>query len=80
MPSSPVVRPVRICVLAIWSLVLGVIGFCAGIPAVGAVLCGHVGLSRIKRSGGGLSGAGWAIAGLILGYLGLLFWALIIPL
>ncbi len=57
--------------LAIWSLVLGVLGmFCfsilAGIPAV---ICGHTALSRIKRSGGMLEGKGLAIGGLVTGYL-----------
>src|SRR5215471_8069212 len=57
--------------LAIWSLALGILSlFClsilAGIPAV---ICGHVALSRIKRSGGVLRGAGFAIGGLVAGYL-----------
>jgi len=62
--------------LSIWSLVLGIIslvgcafgGFLAGIPAV---ICGHIGLSRIKRLPS-LGGRGMAIAGLITGYLGIL--------
>jgi type II secretory pathway pseudopilin PulG len=62
--------------LSIWSLVLGIIslvgcafgGFLAGIPAV---ICGHIGLSRIKRQPS-LGGRGMAIAGLITGYLGIL--------
>ncbi|HTL59534.1 MAG TPA: DUF4190 domain-containing protein [Candidatus Limnocylindrales bacterium] len=57
--------------LAIWSLVLGILGvFCfsiiAGIPAV---IFGHTALSRIKRSGGMLEGNGLAIGGLVTGYL-----------
>jgi type II secretory pathway pseudopilin PulG len=62
--------------LSIWALVLGIIslvgcafgGFLAGIPAV---ICGHIGLSRIKRQPS-LGGRGMAIAGLITGYLGIL--------
>ena len=62
--------------LTIWALVLGIIslvgcafgGFLAGIPAV---ICGHIGLSRIKRQPS-LGGRGMAIAGLITGYLGIL--------
>jgi type II secretory pathway pseudopilin PulG len=62
--------------LSIWSLVLGIIsilgcsfgGFIVGIPAV---ICGHIGLSRIKRQPS-LGGRGMAIAGLITGYLGIL--------
>lgn len=53
------------------SLVLGLLSFfCGGImTAIPAVICGHVGLSRIKKSGGALSGNGQAIAGMIMGYL-----------
>jgi len=62
--------------LSIWALVLGIIslvgcsvgGFIVGIPAV---ICGHIGLSRIKRNPS-LGGHGMAIAGLITGYLGIL--------
>ena len=58
--------------LAIWSLVLGILGllcfsFLAGIPAI---ICGHMGRSRIKYSQGALKGDGMALAGLILGYAG----------
>src|SRR3954468_22302703 len=39
-----------------------------GLSIVGVVL-GHYALIRIKRSAGWLGGRGWAIAGLIMGYL-----------
>ena len=74
--------------LSIWSLVLGIVsivgcsvgGFLAGIPAV---ICGHIGLGRIKRDPS-LGGRGMALAGLITGYIGMLilvpiFAALAIP-
>jgi len=61
------------CGLAIWSLVLGIlalvlciIGPLFGIPAV---ICGHMALSRIKKSGGALGGQGSAIGGLVTGYI-----------
>ncbi|MBN2190657.1 MAG: DUF4190 domain-containing protein [Candidatus Aureabacteria bacterium] len=64
--------------LAIISMVLSIIGFvgfciCLG-PLLGipAVICGHIALSKIKSSGGKLSGRGMAIAGLIIGYLTIL--------
>lgn len=59
--------------LAIWSLVLGILSLtCFSIfAAVPGVICGHKALSRIKRSGGGLGGQGMAIAGLVLGYFGI---------
>ncbi len=57
--------------LAVTSLILGILALpmtcLAGIPAI---ICGHMGLSRIKRSGGALRGGGMALAGLIMGYVG----------
>jgi peptidyl-prolyl cis-trans isomerase B (cyclophilin B) len=49
--------------LAIVSLVL------AFFISLGAVICGHIALSQIKKTGE--NGRGLAIAGLVLGYLGL---------
>ncbi len=59
--------------LAIWSLVTGILGFCCIGPfgILPAIICGHMALSRMKQSGGQLGGGGMAIAGLVLGYLGL---------
>src|ERR1039458_8348824 len=60
--------------LAIWSLVLGIIGLllllvCIGpLFAIPGVICGHMAYSRIKRSSGALAGQGMALAGLITGY------------
>ena len=57
--------------LAIWSLVLGILALVlAGLTAIPAVICGHLALGKIKRSGGSQSGGGLAIAGLVTGYLG----------
>ena len=57
--------------LAIWSLVLGILAVVlAGLTAIPAVICGHLALGKIKRSGGTQSGGGLAIAGLVTGYLG----------
>lgn len=53
--------------LAIWSLVLSLLGF--GLPAV---ICGHIGLSKIRSSRGRLTGEGMCIAGLIIGYITML--------
>ncbi|HKW29935.1 MAG TPA: DUF4190 domain-containing protein [Verrucomicrobiae bacterium] len=61
--------------LAIWSLVLGIIGLvlllaCIGpLFAIPGVICGHLAYSHIKRSGGALAGQGMALAGLITGYI-----------
>lgn len=60
--------------LAVTSLVLGIMSvvcctvFLTGIPAA---ICGHKARRRIQESGGRLEGDGMALAGLILGYLGI---------
>lgn len=61
--------------LAIWSLVLGILGVllllvCIGpLFAIPGVVCGHMAYSRIKRSSGALAGEGMALAGLITSYI-----------
>lgn len=83
--SSPVV-PTTVVVaaptepLAIWSLVLslvGLLGFCCGGPILGiaGVICGHLGLSKINANPQ-LQGRGLAMAGLIIGYFAVVSWAL----
>jgi hypothetical protein len=59
--------------LAIWSLVLGILSpFCCGfISAIPAIILGHIGRSEIRKSNGRLTGSGMALAGLILGYVGI---------
>jgi len=82
LPASvpPYGRP---CGLAIASLVLGVVGLCLCIvgPLLGtpAVICGHLGLSRISRSQGALGGSGLAIGGLVTGYLAIAAGILVLP-
>jgi hypothetical protein len=68
--------------LAIWSLVLGILSLsCFSIfSAIPGVICGHKALSKIKYSGGALTGQGLAIGGLVTGYLGILFALFVIPL
>lgn len=59
---------------AITSLVCGCIGmFCCGIliPSILAVIFGHIAKGEIRASGGQQGGDGMALAGLILGYVGL---------
>ncbi len=57
--------------LAIASLVLGVPGLCCCLAGIPAIVCGHIALSQINQSGGAQEGRGLAVAGLVLGYLGL---------
>ena len=68
--------------IAIASLVCGILGFvCFGpVGSIPAIICGHIAKTRIKTSGGALTGDGMALAGLIMGYVGLGLFILIIPL
>jgi hypothetical protein len=75
IPPIPSTAPQpKTSALAIWSLVLGILGFvlllvCLGpLFAIPGVICGHMAYSRIKRSSGALAGQGMALAGLITGY------------
>ena len=52
--------------LAIASMVLGILGV-----SIVAIILGHVSLNQIKKSGDTQEGRGFAIAGLVLGYIGL---------
>lgn len=54
---------------AIASLVCGVLFLCAPASIV-AIVLGHLALADIKRSAGRMAGRGLAIAGLVMGYLG----------
>jgi hypothetical protein len=59
--------------LAVISLVFGVLGWTL-LPLIGiivAIVTGHLALGQIRRSNGTETGEGLAIAGLVLGYLGL---------
>lgn len=49
-------------------LFTGVGGFIALLASIPAVVTGHIGLGRINRSGGAVSGRGAALTGVILGY------------
>jgi hypothetical protein len=62
--------------LAIASMVCGIVGYLTcwfvGILGIPAVICGHMALNQINNSAVPVAGRGMAIAGLILGYLGIL--------
>ena len=57
---------------ALGSLVSGLLFFFFPASIV-AIILGHLSLSEIKKSGGRLEGRGLAIAGLVLGYAGIVF-------
>jgi hypothetical protein len=71
--------------MSIASLVLGIIGIPSCIyviPSVLALVFGYVGRNQIDRAGGTEGGRGMAIAGIILGWIGvglaIAFWVIII--
>ena len=80
--SAP--RP-KTSTLAIWSLVLGIIGLlfllvCIGpLFAIPGVICGHMAYSRIKHSSGTLVGQGMALAGLVTSYVCIGLAVLLVP-
>ncbi|MBI2920786.1 MAG: DUF4190 domain-containing protein [Planctomycetes bacterium] len=79
-PSVPVsVRPPvparRTSGLATASLICGILAlpwFMPGLPAIPAIVCGHLAHNEIAAAGGRLQGRGQATAGLVLGYVNLL--------
>ena len=72
------VRPTN--TMAIVSLVLGILSWIAlpFVGAVGAVICGHMARSEIRRAPGVFEGDGMALAGLILGYIHLALFVLVL--
>lgn len=84
-PSSPGVpppypsEPPKTEGLATTSLVLGILSvtcvYCVG--GIPAIICGHIARGRIAQSNGTLTGAGLALAGLIMGYLSIVISLLI---
>ena len=79
LPAGPTKGPQK--GLAITSFVLGLLsltcfGLLAGIPAI---ICGHVARSRTRLVPRQYGGAGFALAGLIMGYVSLLVTLVILP-
>jgi hypothetical protein len=68
-PQQVVVQPQRTNGLSIAALVLGIV-WVWWIGSILAVIFGHVSLSQIKKSNGAQGGKGMAIAGLVLGWIG----------
>lgn len=71
--------------LAVVSLILGAISpimICAAftslLTATAAIVTGHIAQVRIRRSAGALTGRGFCLAGLVLGYLSLLVTVLVL--
>ncbi|MBT2498703.1 DUF4190 domain-containing protein [Agromyces sp. ISL-38] len=55
--------------LAIVSLVASLVGFATGVGFIAGIICGHISLGQIKKTGE--QGRGLALAGVIIGYIGI---------
>ena len=73
VPSFAPARP-ETSGLGVAGMVLGILSLCGGITALPAVICSHLSLRAIRRSGGKLGGVGMAVTGLVIGYLALAGW------
>ena len=62
--------------LAIAALVCGVGGFVIGVSFIPAIICGHLARAQIRRTGE--QGGGMALAGLIIGYVGIALFAVLV--
>ncbi len=70
--AAPVYATPETSGLAIGSLIAGIFSFIFP-AAIAAIVLGHIARSNIRKSAGRLAGDGMALAGLILGYMGLAF-------
>jgi type IV pilus assembly protein PilA len=69
-PAKPAIGPAHTSGKAIASLACGIFIFAFPLSIL-AVIFGHLSLSEIRKSAGRLTGEGIAMAGLVLGYMGL---------
>ena len=84
MSPVPPVPATKTSGAAIASMVLGILSlFCSIITAIPALICGAIALVKINKSQGRLAGQGQAIAGLVLGGIGVMIMpilaAMVIP-
>jgi Domain of unknown function (DUF4190) len=76
--GAPGSTGVRTSGLAIASLVTGLCFWFCVLPGIVAIVLGHLALESIEDSGGAKSGRGMAIAGIVLGWVGIGFVALFV--
>jgi uncharacterized protein DUF4190 len=70
-PMSPGATGTQTSGLAIASLVTGLFFWCWVIPGIVSIVLGHLALESIENSGGAKRGRGMAIAGIVLGWVGI---------
>ena len=80
--ESNLAVPQQTSAAAIVSMIFGILGLFLdwwffAIPSLIAVITGHVARSNIKKSQGRMGGDGFAVAGLILGYIILILYLLV---
>jgi Domain of unknown function (DUF4190) len=68
-PAAPALT--RTSGLAVASLVTGLFFWCLLVPGIVAIVLGYLALEQIDRSGGATTGRGMAVAGIILGWVGI---------
>jgi len=84
-PALPKAATPQIPGLAIASFALGIGSFLCFVTGIPAIIVGHMARAQIRASHGKLTGSGFALAGLIMGYVGTclvglsLFISLILP-
>ncbi|PJK01159.1 hypothetical protein CO641_04420 [Lysobacteraceae bacterium NML91-0213] len=74
--------PRQTSVLAVLSLVFGILGWTLlpGLGAIVAVVTGHIARAEIRRAPQAMEGDGLAIAGLVLGWLGIVLGIVLVAL
>jgi hypothetical protein len=70
-PASPGATGAQTSGLAIASLVTGLFFWCWVIPGVVSIVLGYLALESIENSGDAKRGRGMAIAGIVLGWVGI---------
>jgi hypothetical protein len=70
-PASQPATGTRTSGLAIASLVTGLFFWCWVVPGIVSIVLGHLALEGIEDSGGTKTGRGMAIAGIVLGWVGI---------
>jgi hypothetical protein len=75
--GAPGVRPqAKANSTATAALVFGIVGLLIGILSVPALVLGYSARGQIDRSGGAQGGRGMAVTGIVLGWIGVVFWVI----
>jgi hypothetical protein len=71
VPAYPGATGTQTSGLAIASLVTGLFFWCWVVPGIVSIVLGHLALESIENSGGAKRGRGMAVAGIVLGWVGI---------